>query len=125
MALLARKARHATSFDVNDIVTLLRDLEPALNRLAAFVSANAREVRGAVPDRISAVPDRISEAWSDVSDRLRSTVRINARDMGEEAARMGKGVWHRIEDEVVHRPLVALAIAAGIGFVIGALNHRR
>jgi ElaB/YqjD/DUF883 family membrane-anchored ribosome-binding protein len=118
MALLSRRTRHATSFDVNDIVTLLRDLEPILTRLASYVSANAREVRGAIPDRVS-------ETWSDVSDRLRSTVGYRARDMGEEAARMGKGVWHRIEDEVVHRPLVALAIAAGIGFVIGALNHRR
>jgi ElaB/YqjD/DUF883 family membrane-anchored ribosome-binding protein len=118
MALFARKARHATSFDVNDIVTLLRDLEPILTRLAAFVSANAREAR-------SAIPDRISDAWSEVSDRVGSTVRYRARDMGEEAARVGRGVWYRIEDEVVHRPLVALAIAAGIGFVIGALNHRR
>jgi ElaB/YqjD/DUF883 family membrane-anchored ribosome-binding protein len=118
MALFARKTRHAASFDIDDVVTLLRDLEPILTRLAAFVSANAREARGAIPDRISG-------AWSDVSDRLRSTVAYRARDVGEEAARMGKGVWHRIEDEVVHRPLVALAIAAGIGFVIGALNHRR
>jgi ElaB/YqjD/DUF883 family membrane-anchored ribosome-binding protein len=117
MALLSR-TRHATSFDVSEIGPLLRDLERVLTRLAGFVSANAREARGAIPDRIS-------EAWSDVSDRLRSTVRTNARDMGEEAARMGQGLWHRIEDEVVHRPLVALAIAAGIGFVIGALNHRR
>jgi ElaB/YqjD/DUF883 family membrane-anchored ribosome-binding protein len=118
MALFARRTRHATSFDVNDIVTLLRDLEPILTQLAVFVSTNAREARGAIPDRIS-------ETWSDVSDRLRSTVRYRTRDMGEEAARMGQGVWHRIEDEVVHRPLVALAVAAGIGFVIGALNHRR
>jgi ElaB/YqjD/DUF883 family membrane-anchored ribosome-binding protein len=118
MALFARRTRHTTSFDVSDIVTLLRDLEPILTRLAVFVSTNAREARGAIPDRIS-------EAWSDVSGRLRSTVRDNARDVSEGAARMGTGVWHRIEDEVVHRPLVALAIAAGIGFVIGALNHRR
>ncbi|MFL4970310.1 MAG: hypothetical protein ACJ8EU_16385 [Xanthobacteraceae bacterium] len=117
MALLTRRTRHAT-LDVNEVVSLLRDLEPILMRLATYVSANAREARGAIPDRIS-------EAWSDVSDRLRSTVGYRARDMGAEAAQMGKGVWHKIEDEVVHRPLVALAIAAGIGFVIGALNHRR
>jgi ElaB/YqjD/DUF883 family membrane-anchored ribosome-binding protein len=114
MTLLARKTRHAASFDLSEIGPLLRDLEPILRRLAAFASANAREAR-------SAIPDRLSEAWSDVSGRVRS----NARDMGEEATRMSKGVLHRVEDEVVHRPLVALAIAAGIGFVIGALNHRR
>ena len=29
-----------------------------------------------------------------------------------------------VEDEVVNHPLTALAIAAGIGFLIGALNRR-
>jgi len=117
MALISRRTRHTPSFDLSEIAPLLRDLEPILARLAGVVAANAREAR-------SAIPDRISDTWSDVSDRVRSTVRYHARDMGEEAARMGKGVWHRIEDEVVHRPLVALAIAAGIGFVIGALQSR-
>jgi ElaB/YqjD/DUF883 family membrane-anchored ribosome-binding protein len=118
MPLLSRKTRRAASFDLSEIGPLLRDLEGVLTRLAGVVSANAREARGVIPDRIS-------EAWSDVSDRLRSTVRYNPRDVGAGAARMGTGVWHRIEDEIVHRPLIALAIAAGIGFVIGALNHRR
>jgi ElaB/YqjD/DUF883 family membrane-anchored ribosome-binding protein len=37
---------------------------------------------------------------------------------------MGQGALNRIAREVTERPLVALAVAAGIGFLIGALNRR-
>jgi ElaB/YqjD/DUF883 family membrane-anchored ribosome-binding protein len=117
MARSLRKTGYATSLDVGEIARLLHDVEGRLAQLGAFVSANAREAS-------SAVPDRISEALSDVSERIRTTVRHNARSVGEEATRMGTGVWHKVGNEVVDRPLLALAVAAGIGFLIGALNRR-
>ena len=117
MARSLRKTAYATSLDLSEIGRLLHDLERGLAQLAAFVSANAREAS-------SGVPERISETLSDISERVRTSLRHNARTVGGEASRMGTTVWHRIEDEVAHRPLVALAIAAGIGFLIGALNRR-
>jgi ElaB/YqjD/DUF883 family membrane-anchored ribosome-binding protein len=65
----------------------------------------------------------IADAWADMSGRF-NDVQHGARAVGTEAARVGTGAWHKIEDEITHRPLTALAIAAGIGFLIGALNRR-
>jgi ElaB/YqjD/DUF883 family membrane-anchored ribosome-binding protein len=116
MAKLLGRSASTSSLDLSDIGRILRDLERGVSQLAAFVSSNAREAG-------SALPDRFSDAWSDISDRMRS-IRDDARTVGEGAGRVGRGALQRIEDEIVHHPLVALAIAAGIGFLIGALNRR-
>jgi ElaB/YqjD/DUF883 family membrane-anchored ribosome-binding protein len=70
------------------------------------------------------VPDAISETWSDLSDRMGTALQTHARTMGREATRAGTEAWRRLEHEVGYRPLLALAVAAGIGFLIGALNRR-
>jgi ElaB/YqjD/DUF883 family membrane-anchored ribosome-binding protein len=116
MARSSRRGVSATSLDFGDISRLIGDLERGLGQLAAFVSANARHAT-------ETVPDRMSDVVSDISDRLHA-LRFNARTVGGEAARVGTNVWHRIEDEVVARPVLALAVAVGIGFLIGALNRR-
>ena len=115
MARSLRKSAYAASFDVGEIASLLHDLEERLAQLAGLISANARAAR-------NALPDRLSEALSDVSERMLSNARLNT--ISREATRMGTGMWRRVEDEVVERPFVALAVAAGIGFLIGALNRR-
>ena len=116
MAQRLRRGASAPSFDMGDISRVIGDLERNLGQLAAFVSANARHATGVVPDRMS-------DVLSDIVDRLHG-LRFNARTVGGEAARVGSNVWHRIEDEVVERPVLALAVAVGIGFLIGALNKR-
>ena len=117
MARSSQMFRPSTSRDIAQIGRLLRELEGQLAPLAKSVAFDAR-------DAGSGVPDMISQVLSDLSDRFRTTVQSSARTVGHEATRVGAGVWHKIEDEVVHRPLAALAIAAGIGFLIGALNRR-
>jgi len=116
MARTLRSIAGASSLDLGEIGRLLRELEERLAPLAGLVAAQAREAG-------SAVPERISEGWSDLSDRLRS-VRYNARDLGEEASRLGTGALRRLEHEAEHRPLMVLAMAVGIGFVLGSLNRR-
>ena len=122
MARSLRKPAYAASFDVGEIASLLHDLEGRLAQLAGLISANARAARSALPDSISDAWSDVSERMSDVSERMLSNPRLNA--IGREATRMGTGVWHKVEDEVVERPLLALAVAVGIGFLIGALNKR-
>jgi ElaB/YqjD/DUF883 family membrane-anchored ribosome-binding protein len=127
MARLLRKPAPSPSLDWSDIGRLLLDLERGLSQLSTFMSGRVREVGGAIPERVrdasSAIPDRLSDTLSEISDRLRVLMRDN-RHVGEEAMRMSQGALQRIEREVVDRPLVALAVAAGIGFLIGALNRR-
>jgi ElaB/YqjD/DUF883 family membrane-anchored ribosome-binding protein len=117
MARSSQMFRSSTSRDIAQIGRLLRELEGQLAHLAKSVASDAR-------DASSTVPDLISHALSDLSDRFQTSVQGRARIVGHEAARVGTGIWHKVEDEVVNRPLAALAIAAGIGFLIGALNRR-
>jgi ElaB/YqjD/DUF883 family membrane-anchored ribosome-binding protein len=128
MARSSQMSHSATSRDIAEIGRLLRDLEGQLSHLAKSVATDAR-------DASSNIPDMISEVLSGLSERFRTGVQSSARNVGQEAARVGTdawheaarvgtGAWHRIEGEVVSKPLAALAIAAGIGFLIGALNRR-
>ena len=103
---------HALS-DVDEVGRILHDLSGPLTQLAAFAAATAREASRNVPERMS---ETLSE--------LGTSVGYRARNVGEEAARVGRTALHRVEDEVTHRPLLALAIAAGVGFLIGAMNRR-
>jgi ElaB/YqjD/DUF883 family membrane-anchored ribosome-binding protein len=111
--MLRSRSASAALPDIDEMSRILRDLSGPMAQLAAFVSASAREARYAVPERIS---ETLSELGTSVGHR--------ARDMGEEASRVGRTALHRVEDEVSHRPLMALAIAAGVGFLIGAMNRR-
>jgi len=120
-----RRTARASSLDIGDLGQRVYDLQQGLAQLAAYVATNAREVGSAVPERLSAaVPDGLTDRLSDLSQRVGTTLRHNARSVGSEAARMSSGALNRLEDELTHRPLLVIAIAAGIGFLLGALNRR-
>ena len=106
-------SRSAAWPDSDEIVRIMRDLAGPLAQLAAYVSAGARDAR-------YSMPERISETLTDIG----TTVGHGARSVGDQATRVGRTALVRVEDEVTHRPLLALAIAAGIGFLIGAMNRR-
>jgi ElaB/YqjD/DUF883 family membrane-anchored ribosome-binding protein len=110
---MARSVSRGASPDTDEIGHILRDLSGPLAQLAAYVAASARDARYAVPERIS---ETLSE--------LGTSVGHGARNVGDQAARAGRTALHRVEDEITHRPLMALAIAAGIGFLIGAMKRR-
>ena len=104
------------SRDIVQIGRLLQDLEGHMTHLAKSLGLDGRGGG-------TRVPSMIADAWADISDRLHD-VQHSARGVSAEAARVGTGAWRKIEDEVTSHPLTALAIAAGIGFLIGALNRR-
>jgi ElaB/YqjD/DUF883 family membrane-anchored ribosome-binding protein len=68
--------------------------------------------------------DMLAAALGDVTDRFRG-LRSNAGAAGSEAMRLGNDAMRRLSDEVVHRPLVLLAVAAGIGLLAGFAGRRR
>jgi ElaB/YqjD/DUF883 family membrane-anchored ribosome-binding protein len=114
---LLRSSRSATARDMAEIGRLLHDLEGRLGHLAKSVVADGRQAG-------SAVPDMIAETFSDIADRVRDSIRDSARTVGQEATRFGGGAWRTLEHEITERPLMALAVAAGIGFLVGVLNRR-
>lgn len=121
-----RRSSSATAREIAEIGQLLRQLEGRLGHLGASATAQAREAGSAIPAMISDALSDLTERFrdSDLAERFRDTVRDRARNVGDQAARAGSSAWHKIEDEIGHRPLATLALAAGIGFLVGVLGRR-
>ena len=51
-------------------------------------------------------------------------MRNGASSVSDEASRLSGDAIKRIEDEIGQRPLLTLAIAAGIGFLAGMAGRR-
>ena len=106
----------ALAVDTSDIERRLHAIEKRLEKIGGHASANA-----------SQAVDRVSEALSELIDKLRGGARSmtdEAAKFGTDAAKAGHVALHRVVDQVGRRPLVVLAIAAGIGILLG-LSRRR
>ena len=114
---MARKNGNSTSSDVaeieREIAQLMRDLETRVGRLNTLTRRGASHAA-------SEAGDFVSETLSETAERLRN----GAHAVTDEAARMGNDALRRVEDEVGQRPLLTLAIAAGIGFLAGIAGRR-
>ena len=92
----------------------MQALEKRLNIAGARVSTRAR-------DTAEDLGDAIASALTGWADRFRqgaSTVGDQSSALGRDAARLGT-VANRIADETGRRPLFALAVAVGVGILIG------
>jgi ElaB/YqjD/DUF883 family membrane-anchored ribosome-binding protein len=96
-----------------EIGQLMHDIEARVGRLNALAK---RSARGAAED----ASEFVSEAVSEAADRMRN----GTTSVSDEAARLSGDAIKRIEDEIGQRPLLTLAIAAGIGFLAGMAGRR-
>jgi ElaB/YqjD/DUF883 family membrane-anchored ribosome-binding protein len=74
------------------------------------------------------VGDTIASALSSAADRLRysaGSLSGEAAKLGTEVARVGDRALRRLSSEVEHRPLVTLAVAVGVGILVGLASQRR
>jgi ElaB/YqjD/DUF883 family membrane-anchored ribosome-binding protein len=112
---MARK--RTSSDDITDIEReislLMRDLESRIGRLNTLT-------RNGASHAASEAGDFVSETVGNATDALRN----GANALGDEAARYGNDALRRVEEEVEQRPLLTLAIAAGIGFLAGMAGRR-
>jgi ElaB/YqjD/DUF883 family membrane-anchored ribosome-binding protein len=120
-----------TAANIADVERRLAALEKRLNKAAGRTSSNISSGMSQATDRMSQATDRIGEvvasALADVADRFRGggrTVGAEVSHLGHEAARVGNDALRRLSDEVEHRPLMLLAIAAGVGFLAGIAGRR-
>ena len=101
------------SAEAGEIERRLQALEKRLNVAGARASArNTAENLG----------DAVASALSGWSDRFRqgaSTVSDQSAALGRDAAKLGTVAVNRIADETGRRPLFALAVAVGVGILIG------
>ena len=98
--------------NVHEIETRLRSLEQRLERVGDRTSASTAEIA----ERVGAA---IAPALSNIADRFRGS----ANAMSDEAAKLGNDAVRRLSNEVERRPLVTLAVAVGVGILVGLASR--
>jgi ElaB/YqjD/DUF883 family membrane-anchored ribosome-binding protein len=115
------QSRRSMSISTDEIEKRLRLLERRLDRAIGRTSASAVETA-------DHVRDAIASALASVADRFRggaNTMGGEAAKIGSEAAKFGSEAMRRLSKEVEHRPLVVLAVAVGVGILVGLAQGRR
>jgi ElaB/YqjD/DUF883 family membrane-anchored ribosome-binding protein len=111
----------AISAEVGEIERRLRMLEKNLEKIGARASANTQEAA-------ETLGDAVASALSDWAGRFRqsaSALSGQSATLGKDAARVGGAALGRLSDEAEQRPLVALAVALGVGILIGMATRSR
>jgi ElaB/YqjD/DUF883 family membrane-anchored ribosome-binding protein len=106
----------------------LRAIENELGRVGREAGRRASTRASAVGDQIG---DVIAPILNEVTNRFRSGRRLAADEaarFGNQAVRIGGRIGgdalDRLVTEVEHRPLVTLAVAVGVGILIGIVGRR-
>jgi ElaB/YqjD/DUF883 family membrane-anchored ribosome-binding protein len=102
------------------------------NRTAlAHAGAESRTVRRRTSTRAAQTADRVGEtvatALTGMAERFRNhagSISDEAAKFGGEAAKLGNVALRRLSNEVERRPLVTLAVAVGVGMLIGLASNR-
>jgi hypothetical protein len=106
----------------------LRAIEKELGRLGETAGTRASASAAAVSGQIA---EMIGPILNEISNRFRRGQRLavdEAANFGNEAFRVGTRVGNdaldRIATQARQRPLITLAVAIGIGVLIGAASRR-
>ncbi len=102
------------SADLGAIDRRLRALERSLERVAS------PSIAWQSADRVG---EAVASALGSVADRFRHGA-DEAAKFGSEATKLGNTALKRLAEEVARRPLTALVLAAGVGFLLGAAGRR-
>ena len=120
MAASSRYTR-AISSEVGDIERRLQVLRSGIEKLGTHASSNARDTADglseAVASALSSWADRFRQGASSLSDQSAA--------FGKDAARYGTAALNQISDETEQRPLIAIAVALGVGILIGMATRNR
>jgi ElaB/YqjD/DUF883 family membrane-anchored ribosome-binding protein len=112
-----RAAKSAAAEEISAIEDLMSDLEKRLRRLSGTAR---RETSGASSD----VRDFVGEALERITYRVRQSASDATASVADEATRIGGDAFKKLTDEMDHRPLIMLAVAAGVGFLAGVATRR-
>jgi ElaB/YqjD/DUF883 family membrane-anchored ribosome-binding protein len=111
----------ALSSEVGEIERRLRILERSIEKLGARASSNARDTADGLGEAVA------SALWSWV-ERFRqsaSSLGDESAALGKDAARYGTAALNQISNETEQRPFIAVAVALGVGILIGMAMHSR
>jgi len=120
--------QRSSAFDrnISALEGRLHALENEIEKLGRKAGRRASAGISAAGDQIG---DAVAAAVNEIVDRFRSGRRVagdEAVRLGNEAAKFGAKVGNdaleRVASEVEHRPLITLAVAIGIGILIGMVG---
>jgi ElaB/YqjD/DUF883 family membrane-anchored ribosome-binding protein len=123
-----RQSTRDRSFAERNVAELERRLvalERQLGRSASRASSTVSSGMSQASDRVA---ELIAAALNEAGSRFRGGARgvgAEASHLGHEAARLGNDAVKRLAHEVEERPLVMLAVAAGLGLLVGLAARRR
>ena len=96
-------------------------LQRGIEKLGTRVSSNAR-------DSAEGLSEAVASALSNWADRFRqgaNSLGDQSAAFGKDAARYGTATLNQISAETEQRPLIAVAVALGVGILIGMAVHCR
>lgn len=121
---MTRKNTRSQSDDIAAVEELMQDLEVRLRRLNTKAKS---EATGAS----SEISEFVTDALTDIAARLRNgtknvahSITDEATQVGTDAMEVGANAMKKVWDEIEHRPLTTLAVAAGIGYLLGLAGRR-
>lgn len=120
--MIARSDKSAAEEEIAAIEELVTDLEKRLRRIARNAPRHqsaAGDVSDFAADTLDRLMNRIRGTVSSFADTARDTAAGVSQSVADEAARIGSDALKKLSDEIEHRPLLMVAIAAGIGFILG------
>jgi ElaB/YqjD/DUF883 family membrane-anchored ribosome-binding protein len=110
----------AVSADIANVEQRLRALERRLEAIGSRSAAGATQA-------VDHVGEVIGSTVSSVAEALRGRAGSMGNDvakLGGEAAKLGDRALRRLADEVEHRPLITLAVAVGVGILVGLASYQ-
>jgi len=113
------KYRAAKSAHIGSMDRELRTLQKRLERVRGRVSTDAAEGADKFGKAIASMLDEVAERFRDGS------LGDEAAKIGTEAAKLSNDALRRVSREIEARPLVALAVAIGVGILVGLVSQRR
>ena len=109
-----KRSVSAATHDVQkDLQALREDLGTLAEEVTGLMSSTGSEALDDVKDRIRRIRSGLDEVVADAGERGREML----RDTSE-------GVSDVIEQSIKERPLATLAMAVGLGFILGATWRR-
>jgi ElaB/YqjD/DUF883 family membrane-anchored ribosome-binding protein len=107
--------------EVGDIEHRLRILQNGLEKLRTRSSANARDTADSLGEALSSA----LLGWSERFRQGAGSLGDQSAAFGKDAARYGAAALNQISRETEQRPLVAVAVALGVGILIGMATSAR
>lgn len=110
----------AISAEVGDIERRLRSLEKNLEKIGARASSQARDTAESLGDAVASA----LFGWADRFRQGANSLGDQSATIGKDAAKLGRVALRRVSAETEQHPLFALAVAVGVGVLIGIASRR-